>query len=246
MSQVNGVPILELVDDYVNYRCNLAVKVSCTFQLAKRLEFGIFPRPIGDEPIHSFNGKPWIDRHPIGPYNIEDNCTLFDRNTDWTTLFDDNAVCLFHREDVLLLRIRQFQRKMSSSVDDIYCLDNHAEGTMCSSVNQFQTAIEEFEVADKTHLVIDLQGNRGGGENTAWIAALVHKGFTDNPVRYRCNRAMLSDPEVRSAIFYGSDRAESWFNQVLTDDQRSCSGVTLSPPLERISVAPMQSVNCRR
>ena len=229
VTHVNRVPILELVDDYVNYRCDLAFIVSCNFQLAERLEFGIFPRPNGDDPIQSFNGKPWINRRPIDSYTVEDNCVSFKRNTAWTMLFDDDAVCLFRREDVLLLRIRHFQSKMSSSVDDIYCLSNHAESSMCSSVNQFQSAIEKLGVTSAMRLVVDLQGNRGGGENTAWVAALVHKGFTDNPIRYRCNREMLSDPKVRSSIFYGSDRAESWFNEVLTHDQRSCFGVTFLP-----------------
>ena len=229
VTHVNEVPLLELVDDYVNYRCDLALRVSCNFQLAERLEFGIFPRPNGDDPIQSFNGEPWIDKDPIDPYTVEDNCALFKRNSAWTMLLDDGAVCVFRRDDVLLLRVRQFQMKMSSSVDDIYCLSNHAENTMCSSVNQFQSAIEQLGVTSTMRLVIDLQGNGGGGENTGWVAALVHKGFTDNPIRYRCNREMLSDPTVRSSIFYGSDRAESWFNQELTHDQRSCSGMTFLP-----------------
>ena len=229
ITHVNGVPILELADDYVNYRCDLAFIVSCNFQLAGRLEFGTVPGPNGDDPIQSFNGTPWIHRHPLDSYTVEDNCVLFGRKTAWNMLFDDNAVCLFQREDVLLLRIRRFQRKMSSSADDIYCLSNHAENTVCSSINEFQSAMEELGVTRRMRLVVDLQGNRGGGENTAWVAALVHKGFTDNPIRYRCNRKMLSDPKVRGSIFYGSDRAESWFNQVLTEDQRRCSGVTFLP-----------------
>lgn len=229
VSHVNGVPIMELVDDYVNYRCDLALRISCNFQLAKRLEFGIFPLPNSDDPIESFNGESWINTHPIDPYTVEDNCALFKRKAAWTTLLDDKGVCLFRREDVLLLRISQFQGKMSSSVDDIYCLNNRAENAMCSSVNQFQSAIEKLEETSTMRLVIDLQGNPGGGENTAWVAALVHKAFTDNPIRYRCNRELLSDPKVRNSIFYGSDRAESWFNHVLTQDQRSCSRVSFLP-----------------
>ena len=228
-TQVNGVPILELLDDYVNYRCDLAFKVSCSFQLAKRLESGIFPRPNGDEPILSFNGEPWNNRHPIDPHIVEDNCTLFKRNAAWTKLLDDETVCLFRRYNVLLLRIRQFQPKMSSSADDIYCRSNRVEGTMCASVNQFQSAMERLGEAGTMRLVVDLQGNRGGGENTAWVAALVHRAFTDNPIRYRCNPDLFADPDLRTSIFYGSDRAEAWFNLVLTDDQRSCSGVAFLP-----------------
>ena len=187
VTHINGVPILELVDDYVNYRCDLAFRVSCNFQLAERLEFGVFPRPNGDDPIQSFNGESWINRHPIGPYTVEDNCALFKRNTAWTTLLDDNAVCLFRREDVLLLRIRKFQSKMSSSVDDIYCLSNHAENTMCSSINQFQSATEKLGVTGTMRLVIDLQGNRGGER--------IRLGLPRS-----CTRGSLTIPFVTGAI----------------------------------------------
>ncbi len=82
---------------------------------------------------------------------------------------------------------------------------------MCFDINEIKRITRNSPAKS---LVIDIQNNGGGTENTPWIAALTTNGFKDNLVRYR-NIALLSEPEVREYAFYFSERAERWYQNII-------------------------------
>ena len=65
----------------------------------------------------------------------------------------------------------------------------------------------------KENLIIDVQGNRGGSENTPWIASITNSGFKDNLVQYK-NIKELDFISIRNGVFYGLQAAENWYQKV--------------------------------
>ena len=81
---------------------------------------------------------------------------------------------------------------------------------MCQDINHIKRIINQSAPAP---LVIDLQNNSGGSENTPWIAALTLNGFFDNQVKYR-NIGYLQQSDIRENAFYYSQRAENWYRNL--------------------------------
>jgi len=60
-----------------------------------------------------------------------------------------------------------------------------------------------------------MQNNRGGSENTPYIAAFATSAFHDLRVQYRKIRE-LDDDRMRRELFYSSRAAENWFKNLHT------------------------------
>jgi len=133
---------------------------------------------------------------------------------DWETIEKGYKVALLKKDDVALIKIKNFIY-MNGFGGDVDCGDPFeeiADSTMCKDVkllmNGLQTIIEKTDF-----LIFDLQDNLGGNENTPFVKMFCPKPFNDTRVQYRKSK-LLEDPEIREALNYFAPNAENWYTSL--------------------------------
>jgi len=138
----------------------------------------------------------------------QNDCETLYSSLNVSLIYNGSQSCLFESKNGYVLKIFYFG-KWGSQFGDIYCKKTEGKG-MCADINEVKRITQEF---GRKPLIIDLQSNGGGSENTPWIAALTKEGFKDNLVLYK-NIEFLTDIEIRSSAFYHNERAENWYQKV--------------------------------
>jgi hypothetical protein len=215
ISELNGIEIDLLFDDYFNYYCNDAHISGCLFKFKEELRRGYsFDKNLSELHVSYVDNKLTVRKKGSSKDESEATkpCTKY-TTLDLLLIYEGQDTCLFEAGDAYVLKIHSFG-KWGTESEDIYCEQAKEEG-MCRDIISVRNILNK-SFPKQTNLVIDIQGNRGGTEITPWIAALTHHGFKDNLVQYK-NIKELSESKIRSDAFYGSPAAESWY-QVVKDD----------------------------
>lgn len=214
IASLNGRNIEEIFEEFFNLYCNDVHRSGC---------LGLFTNYIKSGYIFLGDTSPlvvtYIDGSTDSLLPTESkrsspktafNCELLYPSLNLELVYDGNQSCLYQSTSSYVLKILYFGN-WGTSHDDIYCQHSNNSG-MCSEINQIKKITRN---SPAKHLIIDLQDNGGGSENTPWIAALTKNGFQDNLVRYR-NIPHLSDSKTRNGAFYGSERAENWYQKIIS------------------------------
>ena len=131
---------------------------------------------------------------------------------DWETIEKGYKVALLKKNDVALIKIKNFIY-MNGFGGDMDCdnpIEEIADSTMCKDVKLLMRGLQS--VKDKTNfLIFDLQDNLGGNENTPFVKMFCPAPFTDTRVQYRKTK-LFEDPETRDALNYFNPKAENWYN----------------------------------
>ena len=215
ITELNGHDIHELFNDYYNQYCRHNHDNGCLSFFSKNLEYGYrFAKPATTLTITYQNGsQQHIEHSQITQSQTSETeskaCKSRYPSLDLTLAYQGSQSCLYQTDKSYVLKINEFG-PWGAENDDIYCLKPNSAG-MCNDIN----AIKKITQTNfKDYLVIDMQNNGGGSENTPWIAALTHAGFYDNLITYK-NILELQDPDTRASAFYSSVQAEKWYQTII-------------------------------
>lgn len=212
IESINGFNIEKIFDQFFNYYCNDIHQSGCLKLFSDYMKSGYRFMGKADKLVINFkDGSSELIVNKKDEKNKKQKATECQKmypSLYVELIYAGNQSCLYQKNDILVLKIFHFG-KWGTSSDDIYC-EHAAKKGMCSDINEIKRVTT---TEPEKHLVIDLQDNKGGTENTPWIAALTYNGFKDNLVLYK-NISILSDPEIRSSAFYHSDRAETWYKKI--------------------------------
>jgi len=217
ITSLNGQPITAIFDTFVNYYCNDLHQQGCLNRFAKYISRGY--RFAGNHVQavigYTDGSEKMFDKQSSfeGGRQTAKKCEENIEELDLKLVFKGAQSCLYNGKTSYLLKILEFG-SWGNKFDDIYCTKPSAAG-MCSDINSITAIINKTPASD---LFIDLQNNGGGSENTPWVAALTANGFMDNLVEYK-KITEINQTDIRQAMFYGSDYAESWFAE-LTIEQK--------------------------
>ena len=218
IASINNKPIEEIFWSFSNYETtkikpNAVLKnFSSSFNQRNLRVDGEMPKVISyeDQKVDS------IFYNAVEPSNEDlffDSIDLVDYE-DWETIEKGYKVALLKKDDVALIKIKNFIY-MNGFGGDVDCddpIDKIADSTMCKDVKLLMRGLQS--VKDKTKfLIFDLQDNLGGNENTPFVKMFCPAPFTDTRVQYRKTK-LLEDPETRDALNYFNPKAENWFNSI--------------------------------
>lgn len=209
---INGQDIHTLFDEFFNLYCNDAHKTGCLRSFVNHLKAGYSFLDMQDKLVITFTDGREEVVAPYKPTNVSQSdsveCQNLYPSLDANLIYKGNQSCLYEIDSKYLLKIFLFDT-WGTNYNDIYC-ENVSSIGMCKDIKEISRITQS---TPKRPLIIDLQNNKGGSENTPWIAALTQSGFKDNLVMYK-NIQALSDSEIRESAFYFSERAENWYQSL--------------------------------
>ncbi|GGO67145.1 S41 family peptidase [Bowmanella pacifica] len=215
---LNGVDITKLFSDYHNYFCRSAHEIGCLESFVTDMERGYrfnLSEPSLEIAYHDgtkLTLASGADKNRTISTSNAPTCEGLYEGLSFQQRYVSEQACLYETDDAFVLKILFFGN-WGTEQDDIYCSAEQATG-MCGAIHGVRDIINS-KPAKK--LVVDLQNNPGGSENTPWVAAF-GKPFKDNLVRYR-NVEPLQNQATRVSAFYGSEFAEDWY-QLLSDEDK--------------------------
>jgi hypothetical protein len=209
IEKINNHKVEDIFENFFNFYCNDVHQSGCLRFFSSYMKSGYFFLGAEDQLRVSytdgssevFDKKDKVKRNQKSSIN----CSEVYSSLSLNLIYDGSQSCLFETPDAFVLKILNFGN-WGTNYDDIYC-EHPTEQGMCFDINTIKKIT--YSSSKKT-LIIDLQNNKGGTENTPWIAALTRRGFKDNLVMYK-NLHLLLQPDVRSSAFYHSERAEKWY-----------------------------------
>jgi hypothetical protein len=217
IESVNNRKIEDIFEEFFNLYCNDVHKSGCLGLFSSYMKLGYFFLGEEDQLLVKYEGgssdifrqKRKTKRSKKAPIN----CSTVYASLNIDLIYNGEQSCFYKSTDAYVLKIFYFG-KWGTSLDDIYC-EHAIEKGMCSDINEIKRITRN---SPKKSLIIDIQNNKGGTENTPWIASLTQNGFKDNLVLYK-NLPLLSKPEVRSSAFNYSDRAEKWYQKITNSSE---------------------------
>ena len=222
IDDLNGKSIKVLYDEFYNLYCNDVFESSCLVSFSRFLKNGYFFKGNEDEITLKYSdgtsltiGKKSKAKASKSRTSTGSRCSDRYKDTGMELLYEGDQTCLLQNDEAYVLRITHFG-DWGTQGDDIYCEKTLSKG-MCSDIKAIKSITND---SPPKPLIIDLQNNGGGNENTPWIAALTKNGFKDNLIQYR-NLLVLKDPDIRMNAFYGNSSAENWYqsNQANINNQ---------------------------
>ncbi|WP_440055293.1 hypothetical protein ACSLBF_03905 [Pseudoalteromonas sp. T1lg65] len=227
VSKINDQSVHALFENHYNHYCNIANRHGClrdfTNQLAKGYWFAQSRQPItlsyadGSKQTLSQKQLTTNTNESSKSNQLESACENNYLSPEFTLRYSGEHACLYDNKDAYVLKISHFPA-WGTDDDDIYC-NRFTTNGMCKEITEI---INKANSTPKPNLVIDLQGNRGGSENTPWVAALTQNGFTDNLIQYK-NITELKYESLRSRLFYGLEEAETWYQSIMKSSQHTNS-----------------------
>jgi len=225
INKIDGKPFIEIFESYFNHFCRIANKNGCLREfvshLSKGYSFETNREKLELSFIDGFNkiiSKSELSSRASTAYltkNSVKNCADAYPLAPVTLLYSGKQACLFLAENAYILKILSFS-SWGTEQSDFYC-QNYKKDGLCQEMNEI---VRRTKAEPKENLIIDVQGNRGGSENTPWIASITNNGFKDNLVQYK-NIKELNSKHIRSGVFYGLPQAEDWYQKVSKDKENN-------------------------
>ncbi|OKY26517.1 S41 family peptidase [Thalassotalea sp. PP2-459] len=211
---LNGTSVIDLFDEFFNLYCNDVHDIGCLKLFSVAIGRGYRFKDNAEKLDVTFKGG--SKKQVLTPQKLKKiakkgepkQCENLYTNLPKNLVFKGDQSCLFEIDNHYLLKIRYFGR-WGTEQNDIYCQKVTTEG-MCSDILAIKNILSQQTAKP---LIIDLQNNGGGSENTPWIAALTTNGFMDNVVLYR-SLALLKDKDIRKDSFYDNEYAENWYQKI--------------------------------
>jgi hypothetical protein len=205
-------PIADIFKAFLNYYCNDLHQQGCLKRFVKHISNGYRFADNSEQIIVGYADKSEeVFNKPTSirtEHGTSKECENDMQTIGLSLMFKGAQSCLYQYNKHYLLKILEFGN-WGNKFEDVYCTKPYDAG-MCSDINAVTKIINK---TPSSTLLIDLQNNGGGSENTPWVAALTANGFMDNLVEYK-NIRELNHADIRSAMFYGSSRAKDWFTQL--------------------------------
>lgn len=219
--KINDLAIEHVFDHYENYSCAHNSTIGCMDSFSKDFESGTLK--IENQAVKQITTATqsivlnYTDKESIDP--MQKYLTPIDVNhyKNWKIVNKGYKTAILKKDNDLLIVIKNFVYPNGTG-GGLRCEQQANEKTMCHDIQMIRKALNHFDTT-QYNLIIDVQNNGGGNENSPFLAELSHKPFKDLGVQYR-NTALLHDKKMRQYLFYGSKRAESWFSDLIKDTNR--------------------------
>lgn len=211
----------EAFNEFEQYSCRFNSKIGCLRSFVSHFNKGKLL--VNEQPLITFTQAKQVFEVKYkapSPDKMSGPFTAIkvDRYHGWEVLANGYKVAVLKQPGLLLLRIKNFRYKQGSGAD-FRCVEPAEEQSMCADIQLIRHVFDQANTNDIS-LIIDVQNNGGGKENTAFIAELSQAPFKDLMVNYK-NTPLLQDEALRAGLFYGSGRAENWFGQLTKKDMDS-------------------------
>jgi hypothetical protein len=216
ISKINGKRVEDILFEYTNYGCGYSSRLGCLADYVARFNSGRIT--VNGQLISSLE----FVKGEVLPVKVQKIkrtnpgdavANYITKHPDWAVVAKGTKIVLLRKQDALLLKIIDFN--YSDLGGDIRCDTEAKPGTLCADVQLIKKAIIAENKATK--LLIDVQNNPGGSENSAFIQLLAQTDFFDNAVAFRKTEA-LENESIRSVLFYNSERLESWYREYSKTD----------------------------
>ena len=212
VTAINGQPIWQVFQNFEDYTCPFNSTIGCLSQFTSAFKRGSLQikgseptdvttaskvMPVTYEPIES------VDRMARHKERIK-----VEGYDDWELLAHGLKVAVWKKHKTLLIKIKSFVY-LGGRGGGYRCPEAAAENTMCADIQLIRKTLDDLKTEDYA-LIIDVQDNGGGNENTPFLAELSQQPFEDLQVIFR-NSDLLHDDQLRQYMFYGNNRAEAWY-----------------------------------
>ncbi len=211
---INGVAIDSLFESYSDLRCRGGNKSYCAGRFISDIEgnrlivsrdsLSGFSLENGKEVKLHYDTTSTRDRYAEIIKSIE----IEDYLEDWTVVEKGYKVALLQKENIALVKIKDFVYTKGSD-GGLRCSEEAGDSTQCADIQLLRRGISSIKEKTK-QLIIDLQDNPGGNENSRFIAELCPAEFKDLAVQFR-KAPILEEYELRQYLFYGSEKTENWY-----------------------------------
>ena len=219
ITHINQIPIKKAFDYFLNYECPFNTIVGCQYSFVRRFSSGrLLVKNRKPQTMRLANkDSVKITYQEITPPKRDTwktfEPTYFEKNyPDWKLIKKGYRVALLKKGDVALIKIASFIYKKGSG-RDFRCTKSGGKQSMCEDIIFLRNGLNSIK-NDVKHLILDVQSNRGGNENSAFVAEFAQKPFYDLRVQYK-KTPILKDKELRKYLFYFSGRAESWYQNLV-------------------------------
>ncbi|MDI4654647.1 MULTISPECIES: S41 family peptidase [Pseudoalteromonas] len=214
VNSINGINLLNSFNEFENYRCEYAHQISCIDKFVKWIKFGLvglnikqtntFGAPNGenwDETIQTREANP----NAAWPADCKEYADAF---PSMSLAHSSKNACILQKGQQVLFKLKRFAQ-WGVPQNDLYCNATAKADTLCHEVQSLTNLLSKL---DSANLIVDVQGNSGGSENTPLVSLVTQNGFYDNLVRYKNTKEML-DEDFRTHAFYGVSAAEKWYTK---------------------------------
>ena len=216
ISHFNETPIDEVFKKFLNYECSFNSDIGCQMYFSSQFRRGKLT--VKGERVKSIrlkNGRTLKVTYKKASSARPGDWEGFEKKySDWNLVKKGYRVAVLQKKNVALVKVLDFIYKRGSG-RDFRCSKSGGEGSMCADILLIREALDSIK--NKTnYLVLDMQNNRGGRENTAFVAEFALKPFYDLRVRYKKTN-LLDDEVLRKYLFYSSSRAETWYQNLVAN-----------------------------
>lgn len=215
---INGKPINAVFEHFLNYQTANNTLNDCQNAFVKAFEKGrllvdgekLHSITFQDETAQKITFSPKISTKSF--YEIYSEAIVLEgKYKDWQVVEQGYKVAVLQQKNVALVKIKDFIY-FKGRGGEMACQEAAKDSTQCSDIQIIRKALKK--IADETdYLVIDLQGNYGGQENTWFLSELCPNDFYDLRVQYK-KTPLLKNDTLRPYLFYNSERAENWYQNL--------------------------------
>ena len=220
VTAINGQPIWQVFQQFEDFSCPFNSTIGCLSQFVYAFKSGNMwingKRPTDlstAEHVMPVVYKPTegVDRMARHKKRIQ-----VEGYDAWELLAHGHKVAVWKQSQSILIKIKSFVY-LAGRGGGYRCEEPAEENTMCADIQLIRKTLDGL-AAEEHQLIVDLQDNGGGNENTPFLAELSQQPFEDLRVVFR-NSDLLHDETLRQYMFYGNQRAEDWYAG-LTEEQR--------------------------
>jgi len=223
VTNINGEPIWKVFQHFEDYACPFNSTIGCLsffeseFKKGHLTVNGKMPTDIATAdaiiPV-VYTAAEGVDRMARRKARIK-----VEGYDEWELLAHGLKVAVWKKQQTLLLKINSFVY-FGGRGGGFRCQETAKENTMCADIQLIRQVLDGLDTEDYA-LIIDLQDNGGGNENTPFLAELSQQPFEDLRVVFK-NSDVLHNEQLRQYIFYGNQRAEDWYAN-LSEEQKDLS-----------------------
>ncbi len=217
LTHLNGKDISAEFNSFNDLRCRGSNSLYCAKRFISKIHARTFP--LDGDTLANYtleNGEvvrltydtiPGQDRYSELTKAIE----IGDEFDGWERIDIGYKVAVLRNENIALVKIKDFVYPKGND-GGLRCEQVASDSTQCGDIQLIRRALASLKQSTE-HLIIDLQDNYGGNENSRFIAELCPDDFTDLAVQFR-KKSFLNDPHLRGYLFYGSERTENWYQEL--------------------------------
>lgn len=212
ITHINGFNLHDRFNSFEQYECQFTQKNACLNKFVSRIGYGLIDLRISNtNQLQNGSGQPWLDAiadHKVALPTVSRDCASYaNEHPSFQLTYSSSDFCLLDNGTHSLLKVFKFG-DWGAPNEDFYCYGEAKPDSFCDGIQKLSGILATKK---NIQLIVDVQDNPGGSENTPLVALLSKGEFKDSLIKYKFTKEM-HDANFRKHIFYGNKNAENWFN----------------------------------